>query len=256
TPWPIARIGTSDRAALDGALAQRACVGGRVTAISAGEAEAVRALRFCLARGADRAVHVRRADSLDPAGSAMAVATVLERARIDLVLCGGCSDDGESGQFPVVLAAELGWPLVTGVATLTLEPELGLEAERRLERGDREVVRCSLPAVLAVETALAEPRYVSVRARRSASALPIEQIGCDAQSAALCELTALEMAKPRPRRTDGPDAHLSAMDRLAHLLTGGLQQKRGGIFVEGDPSTVAAEITRFLEERGFIRPRD
>jgi electron transfer flavoprotein alpha/beta subunit len=255
-PWPIVRVGAADRAALDEALNLRSRLGGTVTAISAGETEAVDALRFCLARGADRAVHVRHTDALDPVGTATAVATALLGERTDLVLCGGRSGDGASGRFPAELAARLDWPLVTAVAGLTVERELWLRVERRVDRGDREIVRSPLPAVLAVEATLAEPRYVSVRARCHADSLPIEEVPSDGTAVARCELLALELPKPRPRRVGGPDAQLPAMDRLAHLLGGGIQQKQAAAFVEGNPGAVVAEIMRFLEERGFVRAQE
>lgn len=254
-PWPITRVGAADRAALDEALSLRARLGGIVIAISAGDGDAVDALRFCLARGVDRALHACRSDPFDPVQSATAVAKTLLREGIDLVLCGGRSDDGASGRFPAELADRLDWPLVTAVASLTVERGPWLQVERRVERGDREIVRSPLPVVLAVDGTLAEPRYVSVRARRQASSLFIEEVPFEGGGAGPYELLGLEMPKPRPRRVAGPDARLSAMDRVAHLLSGGLQQKQAGTFVEGTPGTAAAEIVRFLEERGFLRTR-
>lgn len=254
-PWSVAHIGAAERAALDQALTLRSRLGGDVIAISAGERDAVEALRFCLARGADRALHVRHPDPLDPVGTATAIVTALRAERTDLVLCGNRSDDGASGRFPAELAASLDWPLVTAVGNLTLDQDAWVRVERRIERGDREVVRSPLPAVLALETGLGEPRYVSVRARHHAASLPIEEVAADAAAAAPHEGPSIEMPKPRPRRVAGPDARLSAMDRLAHLLTGGVEQKQSSTFVEGRPDAAATEILRFLEERGFIRPQ-
>ncbi len=123
--------------------------------------------------------------------------------------------------------------------------------ERRLERGDREVVRCPLPAVLATDGAGVEVPYLALRAIRRAARSPIEEVPGEGSDAG-CELVALEAPRPRPKRTSGPDPRVSAMDRLSHLVSGGLQQKRGAGFVEGSPAAVAAEIVRFLEQRGFI----
>jgi len=255
TPWPIVRLGAADRAALEESLTLRGQVAGVVTALSVGERDAAQALCFCLARGADRAVQVARRDDLDPVATARAAAGVLAGDSFGLVLCGGESGDGGSGRFPAELAARLDWPLVTSVAAVTLNGG-GLKLERRIERGDREIVRCSLPAVLSVDPILAEARYVSVRARRAASAKPIDVVGGEAcDDAPGCELIALEPAKPRAKRSTGPAAGLSAMDRLAHAITGGVQQKQSGGFVEGPPAAVAAEIVRFLEERGFTGER-
>lgn len=257
-PRPITQLGLADCAALEIALAVRARAGGEITAVSVGEAEAVRALRFCLACGADRALHIRRADGLDAAGSAAAVVRTLGAAPVDLIVSGAVSGDGASGLFPAVVAHELGWPLVTCVAAVIAEerdcrqPNGWLAVQRRLERGDRQIVRCPLPAVLAVDGVGVELPYLSLRARRRAERMPIdERRGCSGNGWG-GELIALEVPRPRPKRTGGPDPQLSAMDRLQHLLAGGMQPKRSGSFVEGNPGSVAAEILRFLEERGFI----
>jgi len=256
---PIARLGLADCAALESALALRVRVNGEVTAVSAGAAEAAEALRFCLARGADRALHVRHADRLDPVGAGRVVVRALAARPVDLVMSGAASGDGASGLFPAVVAAGLGWPLVTGVAAVTVEnagprqPERWLTVERRLERGDRELVRCPLPAVLATDGAGTEIPYLALRAVRRAARMPIEEVEDEVGDTPGCELVALEAPRPRPKRTSGPAAGASAMDRLSHLLSGGVQRKQSGEFVEGTPSAVAAEIVRFLEQRGFLR---
>jgi electron transfer flavoprotein beta subunit len=187
------------------------------------------------------------------------VVCALAAAPVDLVTSGAASGDGASGLFPAVVAAALGWPLVTGVAAVAVEnadaeqADQWLTVERRLERGDRETVRCPLPAVLAADGAGVEIPYLALRAIRRAARLPIEQVSQEGSDAAGCELLALEAPRPRPKRTSGPAAGASAMDRLSHLLSGGVQRKQSGEFVEGTPSAVAAEIVRFLEQRGFLR---
>lgn len=254
-PWAIAQVGAAERAALEAALAWRNERGGEVLAVSVGQGEAEAALRLCLARGADRALHIARADGLDAVGSATAVAGVLGREAVDLIVCGGASGDGGSGLFPAVLATALDYALVTAVAGLRIDGRR-LELERRLERGNRELVGCELPAVLAVEPALAQPRYISVRAVRAAGGRALERVGSEAPAGTGCEVLALEPAKPRPKRVSGPDARLSAMDRLAHLVTGGVQQKQSGGFIEGAADKVADEIIRYLQDKGFVPGRN
>ncbi len=254
-PWPIMHLGAADRAALEQAMAVRAQLSGHVTALSVGGADAVEALRFSLGRGADRAVHVKCGDGCDAVAAATAVAAVLAGEPLDLVLCGSASGDGASGLFPAVLAAQLDWPLVTAVAAVTLEgaARRALAIERRLERGDREIVRCPLPAVLAAEASVAQPCYVSVRARRRVATVPIDVIPTEGEGRADGALIAWEPARPRAKRVSAPAARSSAMDRLAHALTGGVPQKQGGGFVEGSPDAVAQQIVCFLKEKGFLR---
>jgi electron transfer flavoprotein beta subunit len=253
-PRPVSRVGAADRAAVEQALALRRQFGGTVMALSVGEDEAREALRVPLARGVDRAVRIARPDALDPVAAAAAVAGVLGSTRVALVLCGGASGDGGSGKFPAELAARLDWPLVTAVAALVAETPTAVRLERRIERGDRELVRCPLPAVLAVDPALAEGRYVSVRALRVAAAQPIEAYTVDdpRDERAQGQRPVLEPPRPRPKRSSGPAAGASPIDRLSHAITGGVQQKPSGGFVEGPADAVAAEIIRFLREKGFL----
>lgn len=254
TPWPIAQVGSAERAALEAALAWRTQRGGEVLAVSVGQTEAEAALRLCLARGADRALHIVRADDLDAVGSATAVADVLASRAVDLILCGGASGDGASGLFPAVLATALDYALVTAVAGLRIDARR-LELERRLERGNRELVGCALPAVLAVEPTLAEPRYISVRAVQAAGGRTVETVRSDVRPGTGATVLAVEPAKPRPKRVSGPDARLSAMDRLAHLVTGGVQPKQSGGFTEGTADKVADDIIRYLQDKGFVPGR-
>lgn len=252
SPRPIEDLTAADRAALEGALMLRVGRDEPVIAIAVGEKSAAEALRYCLARGADRAVHVRARDALDPVAAAAAVARRLAEIDIDLVWCGGRSGDGGSGRFPAELAARLDWPLVTSVAAVSLTPERELRVERRLERGDREIISCRPPAVLAVDATLAVGRYVPIYALRRAARAALETVEDNGEAGGNCERIALEPARPRPKRAAGPDAKLSAMDRLGHLLSGGVKQKQSSEFVEGTPDEVAAEIIRFLEGKGFV----
>lgn len=251
-PRRIEGLTAADRAALEGALMLRPEHQGSVTAVSVGEASAIAALRYCLARGVDRALHLQSAAGDDPAGAAAAVARRMQEIAPDLVWCGARSGDGGSGRFPAELAARLGWPLVTCVAAVRVTSEGELRVERRLERGDREIVLCRPPAVLAVDATLAAPRYVPIFALRRAARLPIETVEDCEEAPVTCERVALEPVRPRPKRVAGPDAKLSAMDRLGHLLSGGVKQKKSSEFVEGPPHEVAAEIIRYLESKGFV----
>ncbi len=251
-PRRIEQLAAADRAALEGALTFRAARSEPVTAIAVGEANAAQALRYCLARGVDRAVQLQTSAPDDPRAAAGAVARRLAESDVDLVWCGGRSGDGGSGRFSAELAARLDWPLLTGVAAVSLTPDGQLRVERRLERGDREIALCRPPAVFAVDVTFAAGRYVPLYALRRAAKAALEVVRDTAEPDGLCERIALEPARPRPKRVAGPDAKLSAMDRLGHLLSGGVKQKRNSEFVEGTPEEIAAEIVRFLESKGFV----
>lgn len=158
-------INESDEYALEEALRLAEASGGEVVAFSLGPERVREALRKALALGASRAVHL--ADPSFLAGDALAtgraLAAGLRRESFDLVLTGSQSEDLGYGATGAVIAAHLGWPhawLVMGV-----EPEAGgtLKIRREMESGMNEILRLRLPAVLAVQAGLNQPRYASLR---------------------------------------------------------------------------------------------
>jgi electron transfer flavoprotein alpha/beta subunit len=143
--------------------------------------------------------------------------------------------------------------------------------ERRLRGGRREELAVPSPGVVTVAADSAEPRYVSVRARRDAErrghqAWSLADLGLAGESvrdAVRLRLGRVDWPRPRPRRTAaaapaGPAR--SAADRLRQLVGGG----RAGAgpatpaapptsgLVEGDPRAVADRILAFLEQQGFV----
>lgn len=87
----------------------------KVTALLAGPADAVEALRKALAVRADEAVHVEvdEVDALDPSQTAeLLVAAVRRLGPPELVLAGRQAGDWDHGQVGYLVAERLGWPAV------------------------------------------------------------------------------------------------------------------------------------------------
>ena len=102
-----------DEYALEEALQLTEAKGGEVTAVIYGPARAEAALRDCLARGAQKAVHVIGGES--NLGDSFAIASVLSKAldgrEYDLVLCGNMGVGTDCGQVGQMLAQLLDLPL-------------------------------------------------------------------------------------------------------------------------------------------------
>ena len=132
------------------ALSHAVMLGGEVVAMTMGPPQAEEALRECLALGADRAVHLS-----DPAfaladtiGTSHALALAIEKEGADLVLCGRKTLDSETWQVPPEVAARLGWPSLTGGASLSADSGL-MRVTRETDDGD-ETYEFEPPAVISV----------------------------------------------------------------------------------------------------------
>lgn len=255
-PEPIRIVNPPDRAALDLAMGLRADGRGEVVAVTAGPESSREALLYALARGADRAVHI-----LDmggalrwPAALAAALGDFLGRMEADLVLCGDRTLEDGSGQVGPFLAEALGWPQVTSVIDVAWNADSGqMRVERRLARGQRQVVEASLPALLVVDAGAREPPYVSLWSRHRARERPIETYPIPPTVPREERVRLLRIGPPRPRakRIPIPDKTLSAADRMRQLMAGGTKRVEGKL-VEGPPDQAAERIVAFLRERGFI----
>jgi electron transfer flavoprotein beta subunit len=152
---------------------------GSAAVLTLGEADAVEQLRTALALGCTSATHVVTDPSLlGPADVAREIAAVVRDHAAagevhDLVLLGNDAADSGDFQVGIRLAYELGWPVVNGVSTLTVE---GDEVVASGEGPDgRETYRVALPAVVTVLEGGVEPRYPGVPGRLRAKKIPIEE---------------------------------------------------------------------------------
>jgi electron transfer flavoprotein beta subunit len=214
---------------------------GSVTAYAVGgeEAEAVR--RRCLAMGA-AAVRARDLEGL---------ARALRAERFDLVLASWRSGHESPSPLGPLVAGLLDLPQATAVDELRVQGSGEVVVRRRLDRGRREELALSLPAVIAIEPGFVTPRIGSPAAALEAQAATIPVLA-PAASARL-QATLLGYRPPRPvaPRTRVPDPGQPAEARIAEVV--GLADGRGRReLVTGPAEELAARIVAFLEERGFL----
>lgn len=195
----------------------RGVVEDRVLALTMGPAGAAEALKRALQLGATGGYHVRD-DAL--AGSdawvtgtvlAAAVERIVEDvgARVDLVLTGMASTDGETSLVPGQLAERLGLAQVGFASSLALDDDAAsLTATRDTGTEVLEVV-AELPALVSVTDRINTPRYPTFKAIVAAKKKPVRtwsaaDLGLDPASVGFAgSLTEVLEAVPRPPRTAG-----------------------------------------------------
>ena len=259
-------LNTADLNALQAALSIKdrdATV--EVVALHMGPPGAEGVLREALSLGADHAVLLWDDGfaSRDSLGTARILAAAVLRLQAQLVLCGSRGGDGQTGQVPVQLGELLEAAAVGRVLALDVDSGGEVSARRALEWGRRAVVRCRLPAVLALEPGVNRPRYPRLRMRLAARDREVLRWGQAELAPAgvwpgaappAVEVVKTGPPKPLVRGASVPAPELSADDRLRALLGGGAPAQ-GSKVVRGSPEQLADAFLRFLREHGLVRER-
>ncbi|MEJ7735468.1 MAG: electron transfer flavoprotein subunit beta/FixA family protein [Polyangiaceae bacterium] len=132
---------------------------GEVVVVTFGAKEAETTLRAALATGADRAIRVDSTDDkLDGSTVALALKTLVEREKPDVVVMGKQAVDGDSNQVGQMLAEYLDWPMATFAATI--KEEAGALLVGREVDGGVATLRVKLPAVVTVDLRIVAPTSV------------------------------------------------------------------------------------------------
>jgi electron transfer flavoprotein beta subunit len=162
-----------DEYALETGIRLKEQHGGKVTALTLGQPDAVESLKKGLAMGADEAILIS-----DPAlagGDTLTTARALAAAikklgYFDLVIAGRSAIDGNSAAVAVQVAALLDAPQLSYVAAIkAIDPTAKKITVVRLAEHGRETVSSRLPAVMSVVKEINEPRYPSFMGIRRAS---------------------------------------------------------------------------------------
>jgi electron transfer flavoprotein beta subunit len=179
---------------------------GEVVVVSLGPQKALDSLRKALAMGADRAVLVsdEGAAGSDLVATSYALAKALERESADLVLFGQQASDSDGALLWAAVAERLRRPMISQAAELTVEGG-SVTGKRQTEFG-YDVIRASLPAVVAVADSINEPRYPSLKGIMGAKKKPqdvvsLADIGVEAERAGApgSRTEVLALGDPPPR---------------------------------------------------------
>lgn len=170
-------INPFDMYAIEEGLRLKEKFGGKVTVISLGPPQAIKALKEAVGMGADEAISLsdRAFAGSDSWATAYTLSLAIKKmGAFDIILCGKQAIDGDTGQVGPGIASQLGITQLTYVFKIVrLDPEAGtLTVERLLEEG-REIVEAKLPALLTVVKDINQPRSTSLFHIRRASKLII-----------------------------------------------------------------------------------
>ena len=147
---------------------------GTVTVMTLGGEESKETLRTALAMGADRAVLLKGKPSPDGLGTAEKLAEAIRGRGFDLVLFGKQAIDDDNLHVPAMVAELLDVPCATVVVAIELDGRK-VTAKREVE-GGHEIAEFELPAVIAAQKGLNEPRYPSLKGIMMAKKKPMEEI--------------------------------------------------------------------------------
>jgi electron transfer flavoprotein beta subunit len=154
--------------------------------------------------GCDRAIHVNdpALAGADTLTTARALAAVIKQEAPQLVLCGRQAIDDDMGAVTAQLAELLGWPCAYWIMEEAVDAEgTSVRVARQVE-GGLEVFDLPLPAVLAAQKGLNEPRYPTLKGimgakKKEVKDLKASDLGLTGEVSQL-SVTGLEALPPRP----------------------------------------------------------
>lgn len=207
-------INPYDEFALEAAIQFKEKNGGELTVIHVGAADFSKDLRQCLAKGADRAVHLKTDAQLGPHAISSLAAEKIKGLMPATVFCGKQAVDGDVGATGVMLAGLLDVPAISKVSSLEFG-DGSATCTREIE-GGTETIETSLPAVFTLEKGANEPRRAGLKEIMAAKKKPLDVEEVTAPAAKL-EAVSFELPPPRAEgRIVGEGA--DAVSELVRLL--------------------------------------
>ena len=167
-------VNTFDAFALEMAARIKDSQDAKIVVMAMGPDQAKKALKTCLAVGADKAYLV--SDRAFSGSDTLATGYILSEAMkavearegpFDIIFCGKQAIDGDTAQTGPQLAEHLDYPQITCVSSITVEGAR-VRATRETEYG-KEIWESSTPVLVTVTKTTYEPRYPTVKTKIAAS---------------------------------------------------------------------------------------
>jgi electron transfer flavoprotein beta subunit len=178
------RMNEYDEYAVEQAVQLKEQLGGapEVTVLSIGPDRVVEVMRYALAMGCDRGIHILDSTpyTKDPWQIASIIVTFVRDRGFDLIFTGMQSQDRGSAQVGVTIAELLGLPCATAIVGFAYDNGV-IEAKRELEGRVKGIVKLKPPALLTCQTGLNVPRYPTLpnimkAKRKEMAAIPITDL--------------------------------------------------------------------------------
>lgn len=146
-------------------------VSAEVILVSIGNATCVETLRTGLAMGADRAIHVKTDEVVEPLAVAKILKALVAEEAPELVIMGKQAIDDDCNATGQMLAALLGWPQATFASKVVLQDN-SVQVTREVD-GGLETLGMKLPAIITTDLRLNEPRYATLPNIMKARSKPV-----------------------------------------------------------------------------------
>ena len=140
--------------------------------LSVGNDKAQETIRTALAMGADRGIHIKTENDLEPLAISKIISKVAEEEKPSIILMGKQAIDDDSNQTGQMTSALLNWPQATFASKIEIEDNKAT-VTREIDEG-LERIKVSIPFVASCDLRLNEPRYASLPNIMKAKKKPID----------------------------------------------------------------------------------
>ncbi|KXH74818.1 MAG: hypothetical protein AM326_09515 [Candidatus Thorarchaeota archaeon SMTZ-45] len=217
-----------DENALEQALILKGRHDAQVTAYGVGGDEARDALATSVAKGADEAVFIplEFKDRGDSHKLAAHLVNVLKEGGYNLVLTGVQATDEVDYGLGGLLAANLSWSYIGGLAAVEIDPSGSKAVVKKEYPGGRlGLMEVTLPAILGMQASEQPPRYVPVsKVMQTKKTLQVKEV-----------------------KTPAPETTGVHIKKLLKPEVGAKAE-----MIEGDEEKIATTIANLLKERGLL----
>lgn len=172
-----------------------------VIVLSIGTDSVVETLRTGLAMGADRAIHLKTDQAIQPLAAAKLIKHVVEKEAPQIVILGKQAIDDDANQTGQMLAAILNW----GQGTFASKVEItdGHASVTREVDGGLMTVALKLPCIITTDLRLNQPRYASLPNIMKARSKPVEAIDAGSLGIDLAPRLSVQKVEEPPKRKGG-----------------------------------------------------
>ena len=140
--------------------------------LSIGNDKAQETIRTALAMGADRGIHIKTENDLEPLAISKIISKVAEEEKPSIILMGKQAIDDDSNQTGQMTSAILNWPQATFASKIEIDGQNAI-VTREIDEG-LERIKVSIPFVASCDLRLNEPRYASLPNIMKAKKKPID----------------------------------------------------------------------------------
>ncbi len=140
--------------------------------LSIGNDKTQETIRTALAMGADRGIHIKTDNDLEPLAISKIISKVAEEEKPSIILMGKQAIDDDCNQTGQMTSALLNWPQATFASKIEIDGQNAI-VTREIDEG-LERIKVSIPFVASCDLRLNEPRYASLPNIMKAKKKPID----------------------------------------------------------------------------------